>query len=290
MQKYLENFVQMISLRGLTDHTIKSYSTYIRAYLDYLDTVLLKNPEDVSWQELRDFIIYIQNERSLSDRTINATISQLRFFTLYVLHQSWDPYQLPTRKFDVYLPFVPSKLEVATFISSLTDLKQKAMVSLMYSGGLRIGEVCRLKCCDIDRQNMRIYISKCKNRSARFVNLSPKLLPLLEEYWRTCGKPKVYLFPKQRKSDVERPIDSFYLPRHIQAHEERLGWERRLSCHSFRHAFGTHLYESGTDLLTIKTLLGHKSLLSTTIYIQLATTITSNVKSPLDSLEDLDHV
>ena len=87
MHHYLKTYKQMISLRGLTDHTIKSYSTYIRAYLDYLERVLLKNPQDVSWQELRDFIFFIQKERSLSDRTINTAISQLRFFTLYVLHQ-----------------------------------------------------------------------------------------------------------------------------------------------------------------------------------------------------------
>lgn len=286
MQKYLDSFKQMIALRGLTDHTIKSYSTYIGAYLDYLETILHKNPEDVSWQELRDFIFYIQQERSLSDRTINHCISQLRFFTLYVLHKPWDPYQLPTRKFDVYLPFVPSKLEVATFISSLPDLKQKTMVTLMYSAGLRIGEVCRLKCSDIDRLNMRIHISKCKNRSARFAKLSPKVLPLLEKYWRTCGKPKTYLFPQQRQAGANKPIDTFYLSRHIHAHEERLGWERRLTCHSFRHAYGTHLYENGADLLTIKTLLGHKSLASTMIYVQLAPNATSHVLSPFDTLED----
>ena len=139
MQKYLDTFKQMISLRGLTKHTIRSYSTYIRAYLDYLETVLHKKPEDVSCQELRDFIFFIQQKCSLSDRTINAITSQLRFFTLYVLHQPWDSYQLPNRKFDTYLPFVPSKLEVATFISSLPDLKHKTMVFLMYSAGLRIG-------------------------------------------------------------------------------------------------------------------------------------------------------
>jgi integrase len=158
----------------------------------------------------------------------------------------------------------------------------------MYSAGLRIGEVCRLKCSDIDRENMRIHISEGKNRSARFAKLSFKVLTLLEKYWRTCGKPKVYLFPKQRKSQVERPIDTFYLSRHIHKHENRLGWEHRLTCHSFRHAFGTHLYENGTDLLTIKVLLGHKSLNSTIIYIQLASNVTSNVISPFDTLDDLN--
>lgn len=90
MDDYLKQFREMISLRGLTDHTVKSYSTYIRAYLDYLSSVLGKLPEDVSWAELRDYIRWLQKERSLSDRTINHCISQLRFFTMYVLHKPWD--------------------------------------------------------------------------------------------------------------------------------------------------------------------------------------------------------
>ncbi len=90
MQKYFDTFKQMISLRGLTSHTIKSYSTYIRSYLDYLENVLHKLPQDVSWQELRNFIVFIQKERNLADRIINSCISQLRFFTVYVLHKSWD--------------------------------------------------------------------------------------------------------------------------------------------------------------------------------------------------------
>src|SRR5699024_11910356 len=94
-----------------------------------------------SWDELRDFIRWLQKNRSLSDRTINACISQLRFFTIYVLHKPWDPTQLPIRKFDSYLPFVPTKKEVHTFISTLSDPKPKAMVALMYSAGLRVSEV-----------------------------------------------------------------------------------------------------------------------------------------------------
>ena len=290
MQKYFENFQQMITLRGLTEHTVSSYSTYIRSYLYYLENILHKKPEDVSWQELRDYVSYIQKERTLSDRTINSCIAHLRFFTLYVLHKPWDPSQLPSRKFDEYLPFVPTKQEVATFINTIPDLKVKAMVSLLYSAGLRIGEVCRLKCSDIDRKNMRIHISRSKNRSARYAKLSPKILPLLEEYWHSCGKPRSFLFPKQRKSRADEPIDTFFLSRHIHEHEEYLGWERRFTCHSFRHAFGTHLYENGADLLTIKTLLGHKSLSSTMIYVQLAANSTDHVISPFDTLEDSSHV
>lgn len=109
MDEYLKQYREMISLRGLTDHTIISYSTYIRAYLNYLSEILHKLPEDVSWAELRDFIRWLQKEKHLSDRTVNHCISQLRFFTMYVLHRPWDPTQLPMRRFDTYLPYVPSQ-------------------------------------------------------------------------------------------------------------------------------------------------------------------------------------
>lgn len=279
---YLQLYREMISLRGLTDHTVKSYSTYIRAYLDYLDQILKKSPEEVSWDELRDFVRWLQNSRSLSDRTINCVISQLRYFSLYVLHKSWDPTQLPIRKFDQYLPYVPSKQVVLTFISTIPDLKQKAMIALMYSSGLRVGEVCRLKYKDIERRNMHIHISHGKNRSDRYAILSQNALDILTEYWFAYGRPTNWLFPKQNGSDL--PIDTFYISRHIHNHELRLGWEQRLTCHSFRHAFGTHLYENGADLLTIKTLMGHKSLNSTMIYIHLAHSSLRHISSPFDSL------
>ena len=287
MDKYFNSFREMISLRGLTDHTLKSYCTYIRSYLNYLSDVLHKQPEDVSWDELRDYIRWIQKERGLSDRTINCAISQLRFFTIYVLHKTWDDSQLPKRRFDTYLPYVPSQKEVFHFISTMPDIKQKTMVAVMYSAGLRIGEVCHLRYEDIDRTNMRIHVSHGKNREERYAALSKNALDLLTQYWFECGRPRGWLFPKQ--TDPERPIDTFFLSRHIHEHEERLGWPRRITCHSFRHAFGTHLYENGTDLLTIQALLGHKSLCSTTIYVHLASNSMQSVKNPFDRMNGDCH-
>ena len=89
MDKYLDSFREMISLRGLTDHTLTSYCTYIGAYLKYLTDILHKQPEDVTWQDLRDYVNWLKTSKALSDRTINAAISQLRFFTMYVLHKPW---------------------------------------------------------------------------------------------------------------------------------------------------------------------------------------------------------
>lgn len=287
MDKYFNLFREMISLRGLSDHTLKSYCTYIRSYLDYLQDILHKQPEDVSWQELRDYIRWIQQERSLADRTINFVISQLRFFTIYVLHKPWDDTQLPKRRFNTYLPFVPSQKEVFEFISTIPDIKQKAMVALMYSSGLRIGEVCHLCYKDIDRTRMRVRILHSKNKQERYAVLSQYALDILTTYWFECGRPMGWLFPKQ--TDPDRPIDTFFLSRHIHEHEDRLGWPRRLTCHSFRHALGTHLYENGTDLLTIKAVLGHKSLNSTTIYVHLASPAISKVVNPLDRMGGVSH-
>ena len=268
MDRYLESYREMISLRGLTGHTLISYTTYIRAYLDYLQHVLHKLPEDVSWQEMRDFVRWLQRERSLSDRTVNCAVSQMRFFTLYVLHKPWDDTQLPMRRFDEYLPYVPSQQETWHFISTMPGLKQKAMVALMYSSGLRIGEVCSLRYEDVSRSQMRVFVRHGKNRQSRYAILSKAALDILTLYWRSCGRPQGYLFPKQ--SGKDEPIDTFFLSRHIHAHERRLGWPERITCHSFRHAFGTHLYENGTDLLTIKALMGHKSVSSTAVYVHLA--------------------
>lgn len=280
MDKYLNSFREMISLRGLTDHTLKNYCTYIRSYLDYLSDILHKTPEDVSWDELRDYIRWLQKSRNLSDRTVNCAISQLRFFTLYVLHKPWDHTQLPMRRFDEYLPFVPSKKEVFLLIDAMPDLKQKAMTALMYSSGLRIGEVCHLRYEDVKRSTMRIHIRHGKNRSDRYAILSKNALDILIQYWYAYGRPTGWLFPKQW--DPSKPIDPFYLSRHIHAAERSLGWEERITCHSLRHAFGTHLYEDGVDLLTIKALLGHKSLNSTTIYVHLASNGVFNAVSPFD--------
>lgn len=282
MDKYFNAYREMISLRGLTDHTIKSYSTYIKAYFDFLTNVIHKSPEDVSWDEMRQFILWVQNTRSLSNRTINTIISQLRFFTIYVLHKPWDDTQLPMRKFDTYLPYVPTVDEVKLFINTLPTLKQKTMVALMYSAGLRVSEVCNLKYSDVKRSSMRIHISQTKNRSDRYAILSQNSLELLTEYWYAYDRPTDWLFPS--KQDVSKACKTGVLQRQVLEHRERLGLNPKLNCHSFRHAFGTHLYEAGTDLLTIKELLGHKSLNSTVIYVHLASFTSRNIKSPFDMM------
>lgn len=225
-KEYLDTYLTMISLRGFSDHTLKSYRTYISAYLDFVFDLLKKDPADVTWDEMRLYIKHIQQTRHLADRTINAAISQLRFFTMYILHKPWDLTQLPMRRFDQYVPFVPSRDEVAAFINAIDNPKVKAMVILMYSAGLRGSEVCRIKCEDIDRINMRIHITHGKNRSNRYAMLSPIAPKELEAYWCKCGKPRNYLFPQRH--NLDKPNDPANVELHIKNIEAKLGWDHRL--------------------------------------------------------------
>lgn len=285
MDDYLKQYREMISLRGLTDHTLTSYSTYISAYLRYLSDILGKAPEDVSWAELRDFIRWLQKERQLSDRTINACISQLCFFTTHVLHKEWDPYQLPFRKFDTYLPFIPTRQEMQTFLSTITSPKFKALLCLMFSSGLRIGEVRHLKCCDIEHSNGRVFVRSSKNRSSRYAQLSETAWQLILRYWYSLPvqeRPRDFLFTQKR--DPSKPIDHQRVPDYIRFHEGELGWEHRFTCHTFRHAFATYHYEDGTDLLTLKALMGHKNISSTTIYVHLSSRALSSTPSPFEKM------
>ena len=290
MDEYLKQFREMLSLRGLTDHTITSYSTYISAYLQYLSEHKHCSPEDASWQDYRDFIVWIQQQRNLSDRTVNACISQLRFFTLYILHKPWDSYQLPFRKFDAYLPFIPTREEMQIFLSSITDLKFKALLCLMFSAGLRIGEVRHLKCSDIEHSRQRIFIRSSKNRSSRYAQLSEQAWQLVLQYWYSFPKeerPRDWLFPQKR--NPSKPIDHQRVPDFILAHENDLGWEHRFTCHTFRHAFATYHYEDGTDLLTLKALMGHRSINSTVIYVHLSSRVVASSPSPFDQMGGMLH-
>jgi len=280
MEKYINDFKQMVEIRNLTENTVKTYSGYLREFLAYADANLSKDASQVTWEEIRGYILYLKNARGLNPRSINPHIAQLRFFFLYVLHKQWDHYQVPSLKFDSYLPFVLSQEKARHFIDTLENLKHKAIISLMYSAGLRVSEACNLKYSDISRKNMTIYIKRGKNRSDRYAILSENALAILTEYWVAYRKPKGWLFPSTHANG--RPIVAFTVHRFIKGHEKRLGWESRISCHTWRHNFGTHLYENGADLLAIKNAMGHKSLNSTVLYLHLGGYKQRAVCSPFD--------
>lgn len=282
---YFSTFIQMLHLKKLSKNTIRVYVSYMKPYLAYLEKIQL-SPEMASYQTMRDYLDWIQSERGLSDRTINMVISYLQFFQAYVLHKDWDKTQIPFRAFPTYLPYAPSPEEVKRFLLAAEKPKVRLAVSMLYATGMRLDELCHLRCADIMHSSMKIYIRHSKNHSDRYVPLTDSIWQMILSYWYSfpAGKrPREWLFTQQTRLD--RPMDKQWIQREILRLRRSLGMDSRISAHSFRHAYATRCYENGMDLLTLKAYLGHSSINSTCIYVRLAASYKEGFVNPFDQLE-----
>ena len=203
----------------------------------------------------------------------------------------WNPSQVPFRKFNTFLPYVPSRHQVADFLSSLEDNpKAQLAVSILYATGMRLDELCHLECKNIRPSTGKIYIPLSKNRQDRYLPLPDSIYQKILEYWYSFPaghRPKTWLFTQQRSLD--KPMDKQWLQKIILLKKKELHIEEKLTAHSFRHAYATHSYENGMDLLTLKTFLGHRSINSTTIYVHLAQSSRNTVVNPFDQLGGPRH-
>ena len=286
---YLSVFIEMLQAKNLTANTIRNYQTYLKPYLSYLQERGI-SPEHVSWETVRDFLKMLQASRHLSDRTMNMVISILQFFWIYVLHQPWDTSQIPFRKFRTYLPFVPDRRQVALFLNSLGDPKARLACSILYAAGLRLDELCHLECRYISLSSHRLYIPVSKNHSDRYVPIPESICKDIRDYWYSCTshmKPKTWLFTQQ--TNRCNPMDKQWLQRIILGHRKSLGMDDRFCAHSLRHAYATHSYENGLDLLSLKSRLGHRSINSTAIYVHLASATSNTVTNTFDQLGGVSH-
>lgn len=280
---YTNKFVDMLTLRDLADSTVKNYTSYLNQYLDFIDTSLGgKLPENVSWEEVRSYILHLKTIRNLNNRSINPHIAQLIFFFKYVLHREWDRYQVPFLRYDEYLPSVPTKDEMEYIIFSMKRDKYQCIVALMYSAGLRVNEALNLRYEDISFQRMQIHIAKTKTRAERKAILGEMMQNRVYWHWADSGRPggKDLLFPGQKAG---KPLTDESVRRVFKSHLSSIGLgDRGFTPHSCRHCFGLTLYESGADLLAIRDALGHKSINSTTVYVSLGIGSDHGLKSPLD--------
>lgn len=279
---YIQKHLDILSFRDLAPNTISTYTSYLDEFLCWVEKNLSAKPlAEISYAEIRSYLRYLKDIRKLNNRTINVHIAQLRDFYLYVLHKEWDRCQVPYLRYDQFLPKVPSVDEVHSIINSFSNNKHKAEIALLYSSGLRVSELCRLRCGDIHASKSFIYVSRSKNRSDRYAVLSAKALKLLTDYIRADypeAKKEFWLFPGQKRNS-HICTQSVYNILKKQLAELGLQ-EKEFNCHSLRHAFGLHLYEAGTDMISIKEAMGHKSLSSTEIYLSLGIGNGRSVKSP----------
>jgi integrase/recombinase XerD len=281
---YLKQHIDILSFRDLAPGTITTYTSYMTQFIEWTESLLSsKSLSDISWEELRSYIRFLKEVRALNPRTVNVHIAQLRDFYQYILHRDWDRYQIPFLHYDELLPKVPTKVEVNSLIDSVYNPKHKAELALLYSSGIRVSELTRLKCGDIYHSKHCIYISSSKNRSDRYAVLSERAYVLLVTYIRIfhpTAKKQDWLFPGQ-KPDSHIHQQSVYNT--FKKWLAALGLsDSGYTLHSLRHGFGLHLYEAGTDIMTIKEAMGHKSISSTSVYLTLGIGNGRSVTSPYD--------
>jgi site-specific recombinase XerD len=209
----------------------------------------------------------------------NQLISSIKFFYEQVLNQPTTIYELPRAQKPEQLPPVFDEAEVMAILNATENIKHKTMVALAYSGGLRVSEIVNLKITDIDSKRMVIYLRQAKGKKDRQVMLATKLLALLRLYYKEY-KPQLWLFEGRNHQEYSsRSIHKMF-----DKAKAKAGIIKKGSIHALRHSFATHLLEGGTDLLSIKELLGHNSLRTTSIYTHISTRHLSKIRSPLDKL------
>jgi excisionase family DNA binding protein len=272
---YLIPLQKELSIRKYSRRTIKSYLRYNRDLLLFTG----KKPEEIVNEDIKKYLYYLVEEKKVTTSTLNIIINVLKFYYGEVLRKNFI-YEVKRPKKDKKLPVVLSREEVKKILHVTENIKHKTILMLMYSGGLRVGEVVRLKPGDIDANRKLIHIRASKGRKDRYTLLSDVALQILREYWKK-EKPEKWLFPSWNK---EKHITERTVQKIFQNACKKAGIKKNVSVHSLRHSFATHLLESGIDLRYIQELLGHKSSKTTEIYTHVSTKNLSAIKNPLDSL------
>jgi site-specific recombinase XerD len=230
-------------------------------------------------EDVRRFQLHLA-ESGAHTPILNHTVSALRFFFRITLGRhdivAHTTFIHEPRK----LPVVLSLEEVARLLNAASGLKYKAALSVAYGAGLRAAEVVSLKVCDIDSKRMVIRVEQGKGRKDRNVMLSPLLLDLLREWWK-AARPQGWLFPGR---DPVQPMTTRQLNRACHAAAQLAEINKRVSLHTLRHSFATHLLEHNTDIRVIQVLLGHAKLENTALYTRVATKTISEVVSPLEHI------
>jgi site-specific recombinase XerD len=266
----------------------RNYSpTTIRYYLRVVENFARhfgKRPDRLTQDNIREYQVYLLQERKLQAGTVGLHIAALRFFFVKTLRRPYLQLDLPSPKRPKRLPTVLSPDEIARLIESANNLLDYAMLMTLYATGARRAELSRLKVEDIDSQRMIVHIRQGKGNRDRDVPLTPKLLKTLREYWQWM-KPKTYLFPGMVNNwRADKPLTPKCVWSAVQDAAKRAGITKRVSPHTLRHSWATHLLENGTDLRTIQMLMGHADLRATSVYLHLSRRHLQAVVNPAEAM------
>jgi integrase/recombinase XerD len=270
--------IEDMRIRNLAPHTQRAYVQQISQFARYFG----RSPELLGPDDIRTYQLHLTQDRKLSASSILVAVAAIRFLYKVTLKRDWRIEEVvPTCRKPQRLPVVLSRDEVSRFLDAVGMLKHRVILTVCYATGLRISEAVRLTPAAIDSQRMIIRVAEGKGRKDRYVMLSPKLLDLLRDYWRTA-RPQEWLFPGDPPG---QPITRFAVENACKKARQKSNIGKPVTPHSLRHAFAVHLLEAGADLRTIQLLLGHRSLSTTARYLRLATNKVCATASPLDDLQ-----
>ena len=272
-----KRMLEELQRRNYSKETIRLYLFAVKDFARHFK----KRPDQLTQEHMREFQLYLLNERKLRVETVAGRITALRFFFTKVLRRPFQELDLVYPKLPVRLPTVLSEDEVAKLIKSATSAYHRVIITTLYATGMRRSELARLKVEDIDSERMVIHVRQGKGGKDRDVTLSPRLLEVLRDYWK-WRKPQVYLFPSLLRPD--KPITSKTIWYAVREAARRAGIKKKITPHTLRHSWATHLLERGTDLKTIQVLLGHVDLEATTIYLHLSQRYMQSMTNPVDAL------
>lgn len=276
MTSLRQRMVEDMRIRNFALNTQRTYVSQVSAFARYFG----RSPATLGPDEIREWQVHLVEDRQLGNSSLISATAALRFLYTVTLKGtvSVDSIIMPARPRT--LPVVLGRDEVIAFFEAIRSLKYRTVLMTAYAGGLRVSEVTRLKVTDIDSQRMVLRIEQGKGQVDRYVMLSPKLLKILRQYWQV-GRPQFWLFPGRFDG---QHLDTSTIRHACKRACRDAGLRKMVTPHSMRHAFATHLLESGTDLRTIQLLLGHRSLATTSRYLKISRSSICATRSPFDAL------
>lgn len=275
-QQTLERLGEALRLKGYSSKTIKAYMGHIRRFISFNE----KNPLELDKADIDKYLLFLLDDHDCSHSYTSQAISAVKFLYVEVYGNNELCINISRPKKEKKLPEILSKNEVARILEAVSNIKHKAIICLIYSSGLRVGEAVRLRITDIDSSRMLVHIVQSKGRKDRYTMLSETALKILREYVKEY-RPGHWIFPGQsaNKHLTERTVQKVF-----DTARRSAGIKKDVTVHSLRHSFATHLLESGVDLRYIQELLGHESSKTTEIYTRVTEKSISKIVSPLDSI------
>ena len=271
--------LNQMTLRHLAEKTKIAYVSAVAG----LALFYRQSPDRLTQEQIQRYLLYLIKERKLSWSTCNIAFSAFRFFYTNILKRPDGAFSIPPRRKQKKLPYPLTVEEALRVITAPRNPKHRALLMTVYGAGLRVSEAVRLKPGHIESSRMMIRVEQGKGNKDRYTLLPESLLQELRSYWRLC-RPTSWLFPGQ---DKNRPMPVGTAQKIYYQAKKRAGITRSGGVHTLRHCFATHLLEAGCDIFTIKRMMGHTALASTTRYLHISPDRLRAVISPLDSLPEL---